>query len=151
MAFKIPRVHSGDRLINQLQQNICLPIESQFQDISGQFVVTLSGCDTTVQGLATWQKASALGPVTIFFPGLTGESNTTAAILTGLPSALWPLFDNQVSLLRVEDNGVIGVGTISLSTNGIFTLAVDVTGAAFTASGTKGISSCVLTYLTVLN
>lgn len=146
MAFKIPRVHTDDRLINQLQQNVASAIEPIFSLLWGTFVIGLSGCATTVSGLATWQKATTTSPVVLLIPLLTGTSSTTAATLTGLPSVLWPSMAQEV-VLRTYDNGTLAFGVASIGVDGTITLYQSASSATFTGSGTKGVALSTITYI----
>ena len=88
---------------------------------------------------------------TIFIAGASGTSNSAAMTLTGLPAILKPGRTGgtyPIVLTRVEDDGVwsSGVCTINITT-GVITFFKDITGAAFTATGTKGFSNVMATYL----
>lgn len=147
MAIKIPKVQTADRLINQLQQNVASTIEPIFQNLTGQFVVTLTGCTTSPQAIVYWQRPTAGGPVTMNIPSVTGESNTGAATLTGLPTNLWPT-RQQVVLLRVYNNGTSDIGIMVISVTGTITLYKDSDANNFTTSGGKGTGNTTITYAT---
>lgn len=149
MSIKIARVHTTDRLINQLQQNICGVIEPIFNDLSGQFTVTLTGCTTVPQGTAIWQRATNIGPVTVQFPLLSATSNTAAATLTGLPVGLWPE-SQQAGLARIYDNGTLAVALVLINSDGTIQLYKSISSPTFTTSGTKGIALSSVTYITAL-
>lgn len=145
MAFKIPRVQTQDRLINQLQQNIAGTIEPIFSLLSGTFVIGLTGCTATISGLATWQKATTTSPILLLIPELTGTSNTTAATLTGMPSVLWPTVQQEV-VIRTYDNGTLAFAIAAIGVDGMIQLYSSASSAVFTNSGTKGIALSSLTY-----
>ena len=115
--------------------------------ITGGYTVdvplTLSGCTTSPVGNF---RCSVNGDtVTISTPIVTGTSNTTAATLATLPTYLRPTVQ-QVLLARLSDNSATVLGILIIDTSGVITLAADVTGGAFTASGSKGIQVNTLTY-----
>jgi len=145
MALKIARVQTTERLINQLQQNIASAVEPIFSDLTGSFVVGLSGCTTVPTGIAYWQRATVGGPITIFFPELIATSNSTSTSLTGFPAALWPQ-RSMTQIFGVKDNGTYQLGTITATSIGALNLGVGASSGAFTGSGSKGIPAQVFTY-----
>lgn len=147
MAFKIPQVQTGDRLTNQMQQNIAGAIEPLFNDLTGTFQIAVTGCTTVPAGFAIWQRDTAKGPVVMQFPLLTGTSNAASCFLTGLPAALWPK-SQQAVLVRVYDNGTIALAIALINTDGTIQLYKDVSSATFTISGAKGIALSCVTYIT---
>lgn len=149
MAFKIVKVQAEDFQINQLQQNIASVIEPVFQNLSGQFVGSLTGCSSLPQGTFKWQRATSSGPVTVSIPILQGTSNTTAATITGLPSIIWPV-STQRCLATVYDSGTASIAYMIIGNDGSITLTPTLSGSTFTASGTKGIYSGSITYQTAL-
>lgn len=110
------------------------------------FTATLTGVDSTVTGTVTYSTAGRV--VVASFPDMTGTSDSTAATLTGLPAALYPALD-QTLPCRITDNGTTVWGYVKITTDGAITLGADASGAAFTASGTKGVQETVLTWQTV--
>lgn len=149
MAIKIARVQTVDRLINQLQQNIAEKIEPIFNNLSGTFVTTLSGCTSVPQALVYWQRATSDAPVTVFFPALTATSNTALATLSGLPKNLWPT-SQQTCLGAIMDNGTVVTGIIVIGTDGTVVIYPGLVSTVFTTSGTKGVSPACITYMTAL-
>lgn len=148
MTLKIAKVHTDDRLINQLQQNISSAIDPIFQNLSGSFLVQMTGITTTVLALANWQRPTSSGPVTLILPsGLSGTSNSVSLALIGLPASLFPS-SLQRFFVRITNNGTTQLGLCEIDVNGGINFSVGAAGSAFTASGTKEISRQTVTYAT---
>ena len=81
----------------------------------------------------------------LFFPTITGTSNTTAATITGLPAALWPNRD-QDQWGSLTNNGSSGFGAFRIKTTGVIELYVGTNYANFTAAGAKAVNPCTITY-----
>lgn len=145
MAFKIPQIQTSDRLLNQMQLVIAAAIEPIFDDLSGAFQVSLTGCTTVPSGITSWQRATSSGPLTMTFPLLTGTSNTAVGTLTGLPAVLWPA-SQQAVLLRTYNNGTIAIAPALINTDGTIQLFISASSTVFTTSGTKGIALSTVTY-----
>lgn len=143
--MKIPQVQTPDRLTNQLQQNIAQAIEPIFNNLSGTFTANLTGCTKTIQQTASWEVATATGPVCLVFPEILGTSNSTSATITGLPKNLWPISE-QVVIIIIEDNGSITTGKAHITPEGVINLYATVGGGGFTSSGIKGVLNCIATY-----
>lgn len=112
-------------------------------DSTGSFEATLTGCTTSPTGTVGYSVSSGL--VTLQFPAISGTSNSTSATLTGLPEALYPV-TAQSMIGITTDSGSDNISEISVGTDGVITLS-DVLGS-FTASGTKGVAACTITYRT---
>lgn len=109
--------------------------------ITGSFTATLTGCTTSPTGTVTWTKQGKR--VRLNIPDITGTSNTTAATLTGMPASLFPsTARNCAGICR--DNGSEKFSPITIQTNGTITL--NNAFAAFTSSGTKGVSALTVLY-----
>lgn len=125
-----------------------LQINSASIFASGTFTATLTGCTTSPTGTATWYRAGNI--VTLVLPVLTGTSNTTACTITGLPAGIQPatLADQYQRLAICVDNGS-NVDAIARIQDASGTITLNKASlAAFTASGTKGLSvESVITYL----
>ncbi len=80
-----------------------------------------------------------------FETNLTGTSDDTAATITGLPTTLAPRAAKRFTV-SIEDNGVNQLGIAEVGTDGVITLFSDLSGAAFTASGTKSVLEQSVTY-----
>lgn len=111
--------------------------------ISSSFTATATGMTTSPTGTVKYVNMGS--SVTINIPAITGTSNTTALTLTGMPTAIAPSSDTDV-LYRVVDSGTNYVGLARIKTTGTIEFYKDVNGAAFTASGTKGVNAYSLSY-----
>jgi len=111
---------------------------------SGSFTGSLTGCTTVPTQTFLWARNGNVVTLTAD-AGLSATSNTTAATITGLPAALIPT-RGQACVGRVTNNSATAFGVIRVDSDGNITLFPDAVGSAFTASGTKGILSCVITY-----
>lgn len=105
------------------------------------FTATLTGCTTSPTGSVKYSVSGEL--VTLQIPGITATSNTTAATLTGMPTALKPITAQVVTGITTN-NGAEAVSRLEIGTNGTITLYNGTT--VFTNSGTKGVSACTVTY-----
>lgn len=111
---------------------------------NGTFTATLVGVTTTVTGTCYWSRYRDI--VTLFFPAMSGTSNTTIFTISGLlPSTIYPAREQRV-FVRVQDNAVVNEGTLLLSAGGVMTLFYGPTETSWTASGIKGILSTTVTY-----
>ncbi len=149
MAFKIPREQTEDRQINKIQQNIAGVIEPIFNNLTGKFVMTLTGVITSPQVKVSWQRATSTGPITMTIPSVTGTSISNASYLTGLPTEFWPA-SLQIMMARIVNNGVVAAAVITFTTDGLVRLSPTPAGGAFTTSGEKGIGYTTITYQTAL-
>lgn len=127
------------------------PYSQSFATQSGSFTLTATGFSSTAPAGTCYYRA--VGPiVTLMLPGsLLGTSNLDTFTVTGLPSIIQPasgLPTQNLALPPVTDNGasnnsgyaaVGGAGNILFGANGSLT--------AWTATGSKGVPGCVLTYL----
>ena len=111
--------------------------------LSGDFTGTLTGCATSPTGSLRYETAHNV--VTIQIPAFSATSNTTAMTITGMPATLFPA-RQQIITVAVTDSGTTALGTVTVETTGVLTFAADITGAAFTASGTKGVPAATITY-----
>lgn len=123
---------------------------------TGTFTGTLTGFTTTVQDTVTYRLCGDW--VTLYTPNnfgnLTGTSNATTMTMTGLAAAVIPIGASAITqvygvISRLRDNSVNTTGEVEI-VGGSSTLTFKtciVGGAAlscngaFTASGTKGLSS----------
>lgn len=144
--ISIRQVQTGDRNMNQLQENIRQPVEAVFNESVGSFTANLSGMTQPISFLATWQTGTTQNAVTMRFPGITGTSNSTDMVLNGLPTNLWPQ-TTQTVFYRVVDSGAASVGLAIVNTDGTITFFKDVSAGVFTASGTKGLASYTFSYI----
>lgn len=108
-----------------------------------EFTTTLGGVTATVTGTIRYTVSAGL--VCMSIPQLLGTSNQTFGLLTSLPDEITPDHD-QMCLARIVNNGVTAVGLVHIGTDTGLTLYPDLDEGAFTASGTKGIKACCITY-----
>jgi hypothetical protein len=124
---------------------------------AGTFTGTLTGFSGTAPS-GTFHYTIANGICTISLANsanVTGTSNATTMTLTGLPAACQPATQYPVVPVFLEDAtaGVFGAaamtpgsGTVSFYRSVVSGTAVQLSSTGFTASGTKGMNSTVLTY-----
>lgn len=117
--------------------------------LQGTFTASLTGCTAGVTGSATYSVVN--GIATVRYPPLSGTSNTTAATLTGAPTAIRPVTGVGSVLAFTTDNSGASVAALaSVGTDGVITLTKDAAGGAFTNVGIKGIvNGLTLTYLLI--
>lgn len=112
-------------------------------EIYATFTATLTGCTTSPTGTVRYSRQGNV--ITLSIPTVTATSNTTAATLTGVPTAIRPALA-QFGFAVITDNGTNEDGSVIIETSGAITLR-RADGAAFTGSGTKGIfTGAVITY-----
>jgi len=107
---------------------------------SGTFTATYSGF-SSVPGVNTWLWRKSGNAVTIIVPSVgTGTSNAGSFTLTGLPSSLWPAYQQQFAVAGLMDNGTDTMGVIAVGTGGTITLNKITSGVigSWTSSGAKG-------------
>lgn len=120
---------------------------------SGSFTGTLTGFTTTVQGTCNWVKLENI--VFLYYPALSGTSNSSSMTLTGLPSTILPPSGISATSPAIGSNG--GTGGVLISgqvgtgaSNIVFSLLDDgpsgVTEFSFATSSTKGLNKGCLTY-----
>lgn len=113
---------------------------------AGTFTVTLTGCTTTVTGTASWERRGNI--VTLLLPSLSGTSNVTTCTLTGAPAAILPATE-QFGMINVQNSAAEIIGSFRYFTSGTISLSAGAFGAAFTASGVKGVRASSISYLCV--
>lgn len=108
-----------------------------------EFTATLGGVNSAVTG--TIRYTVSAGIVCLSIPQLLGTSDQTFALLTTLPEEITPGHD-QTCLARIVNNGATAVGLVHIGTDTGITLYPDLDAGLFTASGSKGILTCCITY-----
>jgi hypothetical protein len=78
-------------------------------------------------------------------PAISGTSNATTMTIGTLPPNFRPKAGRLV-IARGKDNGTDGVVLFSIATSGVITCFWGAGAAAFTASGTKGLAACTVSY-----
>jgi hypothetical protein len=124
------------------------PVSAALQDMTPDFSTftgTITGCTTSPTGVCTWARMGKI--VVLNLPSITGTSNTTALTMTGLPAAIQPTTLTQQVFCAVVNNGVETTGLAEVNPGSGTVVIMNNALAAFTASGTKGISPSTITYL----
>lgn len=109
----------------------------------GAFTGTLSGCTTSPTGVIEWSLNDDV--VTMTIPVIEGTSNATGASITGMPTHLYPS-EAQGCVAFITDNSTTVASRLNVNTNGVIQIFATPVSSTFTASGTKGVQSCVVTY-----
>lgn len=114
--------------------------------------------EATYTGTATGMTTSPTGTVsytltgneaTLNLPEITGTSNATTFTVTGMPAEARPASRKTV-LGRAQDNGgAIVPVRIDIETTGVLTIYANADAGAFTASGSKTLAECSVTYTRV--
>ena len=138
-----------------VQNGIYLNGVNQFQ--TGTFTGTITGCTTSPT--ATIRYVIVGNMCTLFFPNLTGTSNSTSATITGLPAVCQPTTNAQAQpIATMEDNGNPGLGgyvqvqvssgtmILALAESTAISNRVEYVQTGFTNSGTKGLGGGSITY-----
>jgi hypothetical protein len=110
----------------------------------GQYTATATGMTTSPTGTIQYHRVGKT--VTLNIPVISGTSNSTSFTLTGAPTKITPT-NNQRAVTIVTDNGTNAVGIAEVDATGAIVLYKDVSANVFTASGTKAVQQCTLTYL----
>jgi hypothetical protein len=108
-----------------------------------EWTTALLGCATEPTGTARYTVSA--GIVCLSLPDLSAVSNDVLCFLSDIPAEITPQHD-QYCLARIINNGVTAVGTVLVGVDTGITLYKDLDLGAFTAAGTKGIKSSILTY-----
>lgn len=111
---------------------------------SGSFTATASGMTTSPTGTVYYHKIGKT--VTLTIPTISGTSNATTFDLNILPAAIRPT-NNQQTMIPVIDNGTYSVTRVIVQPNGYLVFYSSFSAANFTASGTKGVVACSISYL----
>lgn len=109
------------------------------------FLATLTGVSGSVTGTVTTYKIGQM--VTLSFPTMSGTSNSTVCTITGVPSSYWPTTNAQTVFIRIVNSaGATNLGLYKITNAGVVTIFGDAGGGGWTASGTKGLEECSITY-----
>lgn len=108
------------------------------------YTATLTGCTTAPTFAISYTIIGNVVHMTL--PTLTATSNATTCTLTGAPSAVFPAAQRFVSCTVQDNSGSTIFGLAVIETTGVITLYTSAAQAVFTASGTKGIKSCSISY-----
>lgn len=110
----------------------------------GSYTGTATGFTANPTGTITYVRVGR--QVTLSFPStFFGTSNATTFTITGGPADITPAsFKNVYASLT--DVGVVGIGVGSVQTDGSIVFYKAPGGVAFTASGSKSLNVCSVTY-----
>jgi hypothetical protein len=117
---------------------------------TGTFTATLTGYASNPTGTINYSINGNL--VTLFATaGISGTSNATTLIMTGIPSNLQPAHEHDVSCESLIDTGTFAIAAVcDVNTDGTMTFAIKYPNGAgaiqgqgntWTASGSKGFSN----------
>ena len=110
-----------------------------------QATLTATGMTTSPTGTLNYTIDG--NKVTAYLPVISGTSNATTFTLTGLPAEITPA-SNKDFICGTQDNGGSIVAALGRAgSNSVITLWVNVSGNAFTASGTKSVAAMSFQYL----
>lgn len=120
---------------------------TSLNQLYGNFMLTATGFTGTVTTTAGYARTGRM--VTLIIFAFSGTSNASTFTFTGIPAGLRPVSDQWVwggigtnggATTTQRTDAVVGsAGTITLALGG------DTNG--WTASGTKGLNNCAITYL----
>lgn len=104
--------------------------------MSSSYTGTLTGCTTSPTVTVSFVRVGN-SVVLSLDAQVTATSNATTMTITGGPVDMRPL-TQRITNYRVFDNGAWSAGMVQIETNGTLTFIKDISGTAFTGSGTKG-------------
>lgn len=110
---------------------------------TGTFTMSLTGCTTVPTVTATYRIVNG-AQVVVDWPSISGTSNATTMTITGFPAAIQPA-RTQVTF-PIVTNSAVNVQGIGTLTGGTWSFQASINGAAFTASGSKGVPNSSITY-----
>lgn len=111
---------------------------------SSSYTGTYTGGTTSPTATIKYVLVGSL--VVLDIAPITFTSNATTFTITGAPAAIRPA-STKVFLVRVSDNGgAVLVAAGQMNSSGVLSLFATPAGGAFTASGTKAVSDCEVSY-----
>lgn len=114
---------------------------------TGTFTGTLTGFSTSITGAIRYYRDGST--IHLTWPAFTGTSNATTMTLTGLPQAILPTTDAR-DVVQVTEAGAPAAGMAELvAGSSVMTFRASAVGAAFTATGTKGLAAHTMSYTSV--
>jgi hypothetical protein len=109
------------------------------------YTATATGLTTSPTGTVSFVRAG--NTVTMSIPTFTGTSNAATFTLTGGPTTMRPSGARNV-IVRTADNGGSTTAAIAtIGTDGVIQIFKDLGASSFTASGTKLIGLCCISYI----
>jgi len=142
LSYHANNVNSGVVLLDETRGSIDLRKFAGQDEITAQ--IQLNGVTAPPVGSARYIKQGK--QVSMDVPPLTGTSNATTATIIGLPQAVWPAASKTVPCIVQDAAGGIQMGSATIMTDGTISLFKDVSGAPFSATGTKGVRLQTLTW-----
>lgn len=113
---------------------------------TGSFVLTTTGLNPNITVTVQYARSGSI--VVLFIPNVSGTSNATTFTLTGVPAALRPLTNQGLqNNIFVDNTSSVAIGAAQVLTTGVIDFRFALTGAGWTASGTKATSAMNLVYL----
>lgn len=104
----------------------------------------LTGCTAGLSVPVTYTRIGLI--VVLRWGQQSGTSNATTMTITGMPAAIRPSAARAGNTVVIVENGTVQEGRVVIETNGTLTFSVGLDGAAFTASGSKGVREAIITY-----
>lgn len=112
----------------------------------GTFSVTSTEFTVTQVGTASYVQVGKR--VTLYLPQIVGTSNATTFTLTGIPAGLLPTQTSWQAARTMDNTVVTAVGALRLNAaSGTIDVFPTMAAGAWTAAGTKRLSSMVVPYL----
>ena len=105
---------------------------------NGTFILELGGLSEPARATMHWTANGRTIHLSLSDEALVGKSNSTSLIATGLPTHLAPTARRSI-VTCVIDNDTRSLAEVTIDPQGSIVFAKDAKGAAFTASGTKGL------------
>jgi len=109
------------------------------------FTGTMTGLTTSPTGSISAKRNG--DTVTLSIPSISGTSNSTSCSITGMPTSFRPAAARQVNVTLIDNGGYEYGGVGVIGTNGVIALYPTPLLGSFTASGTKGITACQISYV----
>jgi hypothetical protein len=129
--------------------SIALGGNEAFTYDEGTFTLTGTGFTSSPTGTARYTRVGSM--VVLYIPAIQAVSNSSSLTYTGLPASIRPARLQTVCSEAVSNNTteLLG-GFIEVGTDGTLTVmsrvSATLAGAAWTSSGSKGISGLTITY-----
>ena len=111
------------------------------------FTATLSGFSAAQTGEVSYYRDGST--IHLSWPAFSGTSNAITMTLTGMPATITPTAAAR-DVVQVTEAGATAAGMAELVAGSpVVTFRATAVGAAFTATGTKGLSAHVMSYTSV--
>lgn len=120
---------------------------SDWQVTQSSYTGTGTGFTTTPTCTVSYSIVG--NTVTLDIGQISATSNSGTFTITGMPVEARPLTDKDLITRTVDNGGAMVSALLRVKTTGVIELYASLTGAAFTAAGTKTIGACSVTYTLV--